>query len=266
MLPPATGKPVDSTRGEDDGKQPWPQPQQQGQGGGQAGPQRPVQPPAQPFAPGLIQDELQNELEKGIPSSQPGSYERQGDTVKQRADRYRTKLEQRQQLAVPDTTTVDVDDIQETGRIQFGVGVNEDAGLVGGGIPAGLPATAITPPPATGLASLDVQIPVRGREFRFTTPRGDAQITVRSISTAVSDRLISLAWVLGVTVVALLAVRWIRQGGLALFAGRAGAVTLIVLGIASLLTCVLPVLGALAIVIGVALYIRSRIRRPAPAA
>ena len=45
---------------------------------------------------------------------------------------------------------------------------------------------------AAGLASLDVAIPQRGRMYRFTTPRGDLEITARSIPMTVLSRFYGL--------------------------------------------------------------------------
>ena len=47
--------------------------------------------------------------------------------------------------------------------------------------------------PASGLTSLDVQFPTRGREYRFTTPRGDTQILARALDQPLSNRLLRLA-------------------------------------------------------------------------
>ena len=46
--------------------------------------------------------------------------------------------------------------------------------------------------PATGLASLDIEIPLRGREYLFTTPRGEIEITAHAAPAADVERLIRL--------------------------------------------------------------------------
>ena len=49
---------------------------------------------------------------------------------------------------------------------------------------------------AAGLASLDVVLPQRGRVYSFITPRGELEITARSISQITIGKLIGLAGVL----------------------------------------------------------------------
>jgi len=53
-----------------------------------------------------------------------------------------------------------------------------------------------------GLASLDFELPERGKAFYFTTPRGEVQITARPVERQLRDRLVSFAWLV-VMVVAL---------------------------------------------------------------
>ena len=65
-------------------------------------------------------------------------------------------------------------------------------GAAGSGGPA---AQGVMPSqlPATGLASLDIELPTRGIEYLFTTPRGEVEITARSVSAAHVERLLELA-------------------------------------------------------------------------
>jgi hypothetical protein len=56
-----------------------------------------------------------------------------------------------------------------------------------------------------GLASLAIEIPRSGTVYRFTTLRGDVEITARSVPTALVENLVRLAIVIGVV----LAARWV---------------------------------------------------------
>ena len=112
---------------------------------------------------------------------------------------------------------------------------------------------------AAGLASLDVELPTRGRLFCFTTPRGETEITARCVSNSLVERLTEV----GATVAALLAlwvvVRWIRSGGLSGLARPIGSTLLILLGLLSICGGLFPVVGVLAIFTGCGLKIRRRL-------
>jgi hypothetical protein len=58
--------------------------------------------------------------------------------------------------------------------------------------------TVIQVPLPGHLASLDTELPVRGREFLFTTPRGEIEITAQSISVESIERLTTIAVLLAV--------------------------------------------------------------------
>ncbi len=149
-----------------------------------------------------------------------------------------------------------------TGRLQFGVGVNSDAGLVGRVVldeQNFAPATAgpAAPPPATGLASLDVDLPERGTLLRFTAPGGDATITGRNVSNDLLRRLIDVGIVAAVLLAAWIVVGLVRR----IRGHRRGAVVdglarpleswlLIAVGVLMLLGGVLPVAGLAAILAG----------------
>ena len=54
---------------------------------------------------------------------------------------------------------------------------------VAGQPPMAVPPPAVQPPaPPTGLASLDVEIPLRGTTFYFTAPHGDVEMNARAVS------------------------------------------------------------------------------------
>lgn len=113
--------------------------------------------------------------------------------------------------------------------------------------------------PAAGLASLDVELPTRGRLFCFTTPRGETEITARCVSNSLIERLTEV----GTTILALLAlwivVQWIRHGGLRSFTQPLGSTLLILLGMLSICAGLFPIVGVLAICTGCGLKVK-RIR------
>ncbi|MFH1264129.1 MAG: hypothetical protein ABIK89_00265, partial [Planctomycetota bacterium] len=106
----------------------------------------------------------------------------------------------------------------------------------------------------TGLASLDIALPMRGVVYRFTTPGGDAEITARAVDGKLVANLVRAAAVLGAVFVVLFLLRLARRGGFHWLAGRAGSWCLILLG--TLTLCVLPVIGLAAIVAGIAIMFR----------
>lgn len=104
-------------------------------------------------------------------------------------------------------------------------------------------AVALTPPSAAGLASRDVDIPLRGTLYCFSTPGGDAEITAR----AVPERWLTdgglVACLAGGLIVVLLFVRLVCRGRFNWLTGRAGSWGLIVVGVFSF--CLFPILGLL---------------------
>ena len=123
--------------------------------------------------------------------------------------------------------------------------------------PAQAGGQVVTTGQPTGLASLDVELPLRGAVYRFTTPRGDVEITARSVS---NDLMTRLAYALGI-VVAVLLVRWLihfaRQGRFNWLNTRAGSTCLICFGLLALFTCIFPLLGLVALVAGVVIKIKT---------
>jgi len=109
---------------------------------------------------------------------------------------------------------------------------------------------------AQGLASLDVDMPQRGEEFLFTTPRGDLEITARAVDARLVDRGMRLAQVL-----AGIAAAWLAWGLAAAAWGRLGVqlggVLLLLTGVLSLVTLVLPVLGLVAAAVGGTLVVAT---------
>ncbi|MCR4411289.1 MAG: hypothetical protein NUV77_02555 [Thermoguttaceae bacterium] len=131
------------------------------------------------------------------------------------------------------------------------------------------PATAaVAPPvqvPATGLASIDVALPVRGREFYFTTPGGQIEINARAVSERFVSNGLRVALVaLGLLVVLVIA-RAARRGAFAWVTGRKASITILLLGLGMVLVgFVVPGVFALGLVLFLG-GLAARLRR-APAA
>ena len=114
------------------------------------------------------------------------------------------------------------------------------------------------PTAPAGLASLDFELPADTNLYdlyRFTTPRGDAELTARTVSNRTVERLESL---LGLGIACLLV--WgvcalIRRGVLAWFARPVGAVILLLAGLLLLCSGVLPVYALLLLLTAGALLV-----------
>lgn len=105
------------------------------------------------------------------------------------------------------------------------------------------------------MASLDVDLPVRGREYFFTTPRGEVELSAQGVSNKVYQRLYAIlavlaiaaaAWVIYLLCVRLTQTRW---GTTAVFG------VLILFGVFSLAQGYLPIYGGLALLAAVVLII-----------
>src|SRR5207249_789963 len=112
---------------------------------------------------------------------------------------------------------------------------------------------------AAGLASLDVALAERGRIYRFITPRGDIEIRARSIPVVALSRLAGLAAVLvAIFVVWLFGREPSRQLWSRLSGSTACRISLIIVGLASVLLGILPVAGVVLILTALVLIARSR--------
>jgi len=112
-----------------------------------------------------------------------------------------------------------------------------------------------------GLASLDVNLPQRGKLYSFRTPRGELEIQARSIPAVAVAKLAGLGAVLAaIVIVWLLGREKSRRAFAAIFHSLPFAVAMIVAGIASVIVGVFPIAGLGAIVTGVVLVIRNRLQ------
>jgi hypothetical protein len=113
----------------------------------------------------------------------------------------------------------------------------------------------------TGLTSLDVELPQRGREYFFTTPRGDVEVTAQPIKSNQVNRAAGL-----LAVLAVLLAGWIlwRVGRRVVprLQGKVLAVLLVIAGFISLCSSYFPVVGILVIVSGIWIFVRTLRARP----
>jgi hypothetical protein len=113
----------------------------------------------------------------------------------------------------------------------------------------------------THYASLDVALPLRGREYLFTTPRGDIEITARAVSSPLLGRLLRL---LALAVGAVVLVVLLRVAACvlpALHRNRWLVAGVLLVGLLSLLLGLFPLFGLAAIVYGLVQLIRLEIAR-----
>jgi len=115
---------------------------------------------------------------------------------------------------------------------------------------------------AAGMASLDVQLPARGLVYRFTTPRGDVEVTASAASQPLIEGLQRVGGVAALVIVVLVIRRLARGRSFGLQTQSTLSTVLIVLGIIGMFVGVLPVASLIAIVIGVIMKIHLfRVRR-----
>ena len=113
----------------------------------------------------------------------------------------------------------------------------------------------------THLASLDVDLPLRGREYLFTTPRGDIDITARAVSEPLLGRLIRLLVIAAGFVVLLVLLRVLPRIARVLHRSRWFAAAVLLVGLLSLLLGIFPILALVALIYGLVQLIRLEIAR-----
>ncbi len=114
------------------------------------------------------------------------------------------------------------------------------------------------------MASLDFELPTDTSLYdlyRFSTPRGDAELTARTISTGTVVKLITLAAIVAAVILLWIAAKLVRRGALGWFRHPLGATLLLVAGIALLCSGSLPVLGLAGIAAGICLLIARLVPR-----
>jgi hypothetical protein len=162
---------------------------------------------------------------------------------------------------VPPTDGTAMDELR--GNIRT---ANGDIGGGGRGDGFNLGGEVTAAPSIAGLASLDVEIPLDGVEYLFTTPRGRVQITARTVSVSLVSRLWGLGGVLGALLVVWIVTRPRLVQAYAFIAGtRAFAAGLIIIGLASIVLGILPLAGLVAVIVGSVLIARRLAGRLRPA-
>jgi hypothetical protein len=114
---------------------------------------------------------------------------------------------------------------------------------------------------AAGLASLDFELPRRGRIFRFTTPRGDAVLTARVVEADLLWRLGGLLAIGLIAATAWGAARLVRSSRFHWRVRPLGAGLLAALGLLMICAGILPIAGLLLLVIGLVLAVRPLLVR-----
>ncbi len=136
------------------------------------------------------------------------------------------------------------------------------------GRPKGTTTLAVQP---AGLASLDFQLPEGGQVYYFSAPRGKIEITAVAVRDGFLAKLGYLAAALVAVIVIASTLRALRRGRMRWFGSPPAIALMVCLGTLSMVFFVLPVLGAILFLIGVALLIhracvRGRAKRAIPAA
>ncbi|MCH8147708.1 MAG: hypothetical protein IH987_06885, partial [Planctomycetes bacterium] len=121
------------------------------------------------------------------------------------------------------------------------------------------------PEEGAGLASLTVELPVRGVAFFFTTPRGEVTITARSVSHQFIETVRRIGLALAVIAIGIVGYfAWLKWRG-SRFTYRVWSTLAIVLGFTGAIIGILPILAVLVLVVGVAAKIDLRRRKRAAA-
>lgn len=111
--------------------------------------------------------------------------------------------------------------------------------------------------PDAAFASLEVELPLRGQEFFFSTTGDDAAIEVRAISEDAVSRIIRLLAVLGVALAGYIVYRLARSGWFTIRTRR-GAVILLIAGLLMTVCFFLPIYGLIAVIFACVLLWKFR--------
>ncbi len=223
--------------------------QQVGKGRGR---QRP-RPPAKPAAPQVAQDLKMRELQEAAnkeKAKDEGIKKRKRRGARQETiDRYQAQLQKQAGVEPAPRPGPQVEgDVQMLQQLR-------GEPTVAAGQKFGVPA---------GLASLDVEVPLRGTVYRFTTPRGDIKISTR----AISRPLLANLELLGITALTVLVIafvyRWVRRNCFLETRCRPLTTAMIIVGLLSIATGMMPVAGLALAIGGLIWKIQVRSLRPAP--
>ncbi len=234
----------------------------------------------QPSAPEVAQGTAKSQLVEDYSRQMTESVDRRPGYGDQRdaALRYQQKLQQRtggeQGYQIFGRATADAGDrlsvgmpsvvldvpLAADGQTVAGVAFSPDGQTIAAGASDGV----VLP---TGLASLELQLPEHDDDFyqvyRFTTPRGEVEITAWAVSENLLTRLLRLAGVVAALVVLACFVRLARAGWFAWLGGPGGSTLLICAGLLGLLLGILPAAGLVVLVAGIVIKIRRAVTRSA---
>ncbi len=170
--------------------------------------------------------------------------------------------EQRYTAPIFGDFAVPQDQPARSGQIMFGGAVNPDAGVAGPH--SGLAVSAVelsTSGLAAGyLASLDVELPQRGREYLFSTPRGDGQLSVQGISQRDYQRLLTIATLLLIAAVVWLTCKLMSRLKRTVWGKGSLVVVLTLFGVLSLVLGYLPIYGILAILAAIVIAVSRNVQ------
>ncbi|MCX5654149.1 MAG: hypothetical protein NTY65_05825, partial [Planctomycetota bacterium] len=184
--------------------------------------------------------------------------QRAGQQQEDVVQRYQQKLQQRAEMDQQVMTGHKANVVSERRRY---IGGFEGVGSGRGGFFGAGGEDAATPPAPTGLASLDVDLPLRGTMVRFTTPRGDVEVRATAVSQPLIDGLVRLGAAVGLVVIVLVVRRLARRGTFGFAAQRTASTVLIVLGVLGVMFGVFPVAGVAAIFAGIGMKVWLRFAR-----
>ena len=222
------------------------------------------------IAKGLARQKARKQKIRPAPKPPVAAQPKQRRSQKELAVKYQRELQEQADLQVAQVQGLQLQQqavsvVRRGGAVTAG-GPAGPAGPGAPGVPARPADVAVDVQAApTGLLSLDVELPAmdgsRWALYRFTTPRGDVEITARAMARKRMSALKRLAVALGLTLI-LLALGWaFRRGALRPVSNRFVSNLLLIFGIAGLLTGVFPIAALAAAAIGVAL--KTVLRAPA---
>jgi len=108
-------------------------------------------------------------------------------------------------------------------------------------------------PQAAFMASLDVELPVRGREYFFTTPRGEVELSAQGVSNKIYQRVYTILAVLAIAAIAWAVYLLSSRLSQTRLGTTVTAIALALFGVYSLLQGYLPTYGLLALLAAAAL-------------
>ncbi|MCA9136188.1 MAG: hypothetical protein KDB00_05500, partial [Planctomycetales bacterium] len=107
------------------------------------------------------------------------------------------------------------------------------------------------------LASLEVDLPARGKEFMFTTPGGNLELSVRSITNDFRDRVYACLATVFLALLVLAVWRFALPRFESVSSNRLVEIALVVAGMASVVAGILPIYGILMILVAITMHLHG---------